>query len=402
MPSKIRIALAQMEITLNLEKNLEKIMAFLQGSSSRVLLFPELALTGYQTLGASFKATLSMALKEIQKVASNKLIFLGAPYFYENHPVNAYYAITSQEIQVVAEKELLFPGLDDTTGFLQGKRRKLIHLDHTLWGVILCFELRSPELSRDLLKKGIDGLLVPAEWPLARIEHFKTLLKARALENQIFVIGINGVGKCKDLTLGGNSAIYNPLGEKVLSCSQEEEMKEAVLDLSFPALPYPLKTPYPKPSKLCTLEEVKELSEKRRKKGQILVFTNGCFDILHAGHVDYLKQARRLGDFLVVGINSDLSVSHLKGPTRPVNPQALRIEVLSALDCVDYLVLFDEETPENLIRALRPDVLVKGADWPEEKIVGADFVKSYGGKVVRVEFSFEISTTALIQKIREK
>ncbi|WP_370516791.1 D-glycero-beta-D-manno-heptose 1-phosphate adenylyltransferase [Thermodesulfobacterium sp. TA1] len=132
-----------------------------------------------------------------------------------------------------------------------------------------------------------------------------------------------------------------------------------------------------------------------------MVFTNGCFDILHAGHVDYLEKARSLGDFLVVGLNSDLSIKKIKGPERPINPQTFRAKVLSGLECVDYIVVFDEETPERLIKELKPDFLVKGADWEENKIVGADFVKSYGGKVVRIKFSYQVSTTNLINQIKQ-
>ena len=133
------------------------------------------------------------------------------------------------------------------------------------------------------------------------------------------------------------------------------------------------------------------------------MFTNGCFDLLHAGHVSYLEQARRAGDCLVVGLNSDRSVRSLgKGPGRPINTQDDRARVLSALGCVDYVVVFDEATPLNLITALRPDVLVKWADWPEEQIVGAAEVKAAGGKVVRISFEHDRSTTGLVNKIRQE
>jgi len=130
------------------------------------------------------------------------------------------------------------------------------------------------------------------------------------------------------------------------------------------------------------------------------VFTNGCFDILHAGHVDYLEKARKLGDFLIVGLNSDRSVRAIKGPERPVNRESDRARVLAALGCVDAVVLFDEETPLNLIRELLPDVLVKGADWAEEDIVGGREVRGAGGQVVTVPLVENRSTTRLIKKLQ--
>jgi rfaE bifunctional protein nucleotidyltransferase chain/domain len=130
-----------------------------------------------------------------------------------------------------------------------------------------------------------------------------------------------------------------------------------------------------------------------------VVFTNGVFDLLHAGHVRYLCAARRAGDLLVVGVNSDASVRRLKGPRRPVVPQAERAEVLSALSPVDYVTIFGEDTPERLIRAVRPDVLVKGADWARGAIVGGDFVESRGGKVLRVRLARGRSTTNIVGRV---
>ncbi|WP_456383862.1 D-glycero-beta-D-manno-heptose 1-phosphate adenylyltransferase [Persephonella sp.] len=149
---------------------------------------------------------------------------------------------------------------------------------------------------------------------------------------------------------------------------------------------------------------MKELEkiEKWRKEGKKIVFTNGCFDIIHAGHVDYLEKAKALGDVLVVGMNSDDSVRRIKGKERPINPQEYRKRVLEALKPVDLVIVFDEDTPENLIKAVKPDVLVKGGDWSIENIVGADFVKSYGGQVTTIDFVYDISTTKIIQKARNK
>ncbi|KHD89261.1 MAG: glycerol-3-phosphate cytidylyltransferase [Bdellovibrio sp. ArHS] len=138
-----------------------------------------------------------------------------------------------------------------------------------------------------------------------------------------------------------------------------------------------------------------------RSQGKKIVFTNGCFDLLHVGHVRYLQEARALGDVLVVGVNSDASVKKLKGPTRPVQVENDRAEILAALAAVDFTVIFTEETPENLIHKVRPDILVKGGDWKIESIVGAPFVMSYGGKVMSLQFVDGKSTTKLIEKAQK-
>lgn len=131
-----------------------------------------------------------------------------------------------------------------------------------------------------------------------------------------------------------------------------------------------------------------------------IVFTNGCFDLLHVGHVRYLQEAKRLGDYLFVGINTDASVKRLKGPERPLQNESDRAEILAALSCVDYVCLFDEDTPEKIIHEVRPKVLVKGGDWKIEQIVGADFVQSLGGKVYSLNFIQGRSTTRLIEKAK--
>ena len=131
-----------------------------------------------------------------------------------------------------------------------------------------------------------------------------------------------------------------------------------------------------------------------------VVFTNGVFDLLHPGHVRYLKDARRLGDLLIVGINSDRSVRAIKEPDRPLNPESERAEILLSLECVDAAVVFDEDTPYQLIEQIQPDVLVKGADWGPSEIVGRDVVEGRGGRVVRIKLADGYSTTNLIRRVR--
>jgi rfaE bifunctional protein nucleotidyltransferase chain/domain len=147
-------------------------------------------------------------------------------------------------------------------------------------------------------------------------------------------------------------------------------------------------------------EKTRAVLETWRAANQVVVFTNGVFDLLHRGHVEYLEEARSLGDRLVVGVNSDVSVHRLKGPGRPVVHEEDRTRLVRALGCVDLAVLFDEDTPERLIREVRPQVLVKGGDWPVERIVGREFVESLGGRVRSVPLRQGHGTSRLIERIR--
>jgi D-beta-D-heptose 7-phosphate kinase/D-beta-D-heptose 1-phosphate adenosyltransferase len=149
-----------------------------------------------------------------------------------------------------------------------------------------------------------------------------------------------------------------------------------------------------------TVPEAVAVVERLRATGKTVVFTNGVFDLLHVGHLRYLQQARALGDALIVGVNSDRSVRANKGAGRPITPEAERVEILGALACVDGVVVFDEDTPHDIIAALQPDILVKGADWAADAIVGRDVVEARGGRVVRVPIEAGYSTSALVEKIR--
>lgn len=155
-------------------------------------------------------------------------------------------------------------------------------------------------------------------------------------------------------------------------------------------------------SKILPRAKISARLRALRRQPQIIVFTNGCFDLLHAGHVRYLEKARQQGDLLIVGLNSDRSLRKLKGPARPLISERQRAEVLAALACVSYVVIFSEPDPYRLIELIRPDVLVKGADWAENEIVGSDLVRSYGGKIHRVDLVPRISTSEIIHRIVER
>ncbi|HOK06932.1 MAG TPA: D-glycero-beta-D-manno-heptose 1-phosphate adenylyltransferase [Syntrophales bacterium] len=152
--------------------------------------------------------------------------------------------------------------------------------------------------------------------------------------------------------------------------------------------------------KILSREAVRRRVAELRAEGKTIVFTNGCFDILHVGHVRYLREAKKAGDVLVLGLNSDASVRAIKGHKRPLVPQEERADILAELSSVDYVTIFDEPTPQALIEELAPDVLVKGGDWREEEIAGAAFVRGRGGKVMIVPLTEGRSTTNVVEKIR--
>jgi rfaE bifunctional protein nucleotidyltransferase chain/domain len=155
-------------------------------------------------------------------------------------------------------------------------------------------------------------------------------------------------------------------------------------------------------SNIKNINELAEIRKELKLQNKMVVFTNGVFDILHAGHVDYLTKAKSKGDILIVAVNSDLSVKKIKGELRPIVPQNERAFIISSLKPVDYVVIFDEETPYEIIKNIMPDVLVKGSDWSVENIVGRDIVEANGGKVETIEFTNDSSTTNIIKTVLER
>lgn len=152
--------------------------------------------------------------------------------------------------------------------------------------------------------------------------------------------------------------------------------------------------------KLKSLDELAAIAAAARAKGQTVVFTNGCFDLLHRGHVHILRQAKAAGDLLIVGVNSDRSVKSIKAQQRPILPETDRIELIAAMEMVDYVILFDDPDPYKLIAAIKPQVLAKGGDWSSDKIIGADIVEAAGGRVAVIPYLKGFSTTEIIERIR--
>jgi len=151
--------------------------------------------------------------------------------------------------------------------------------------------------------------------------------------------------------------------------------------------------------KIKNLEELKKIIDFHKKEGKKTVFTNGCFDLIHIGHIRYLQEGKKLGDVLIVALNSDRSIRSIKDPPRPIIPQEERAEIVSALESVDYLTIFDQDDPLEIITFIKPDILVKGGDWDLHTIVGRDVVKSYGGEVHSIPLVPGISTTQIINTI---
>lgn len=298
--------------------------------------------------------------------------------------------------------------------FLRPGDRPFVYAsDGTDIGLMICDDVRFPELARRLVIRGAVMIWIPAHWLHPHLEHWRTLLRARAIENQVFVLAVNACGRQGELRFLGHSMAIDPSGDVMVEGGEEpdllwvdmnmdrlREVREAWpgFDGRWPEMYSDVDSPSGG-GKLLDDVEAATVLDKARSEGQTIVFTNGCFDLLHAGHVSYLERARELGDVLVVGINTDDSVRTIKGPQRPITPLEDRCRVLAGLSCVDVLVPFAEPDPHRLIAQLRPHVLVKGADWPEEEVVGGDLVKSLGGRVVRLPLREGVSTTEIVQKI---
>ena len=407
---------------LSPEKNFVRVReAVLQASDkgAHLILLPELWSCGLLETGkqaASQAGKTENLLKKLKTLCSENHIHVAGslPEPGECGRVfNTLYVTGPGDFSEKYRKIHLFPMLKEEKIFNPGDRAADIWIDTGAGkpglGCLVCFDIRFPELARSLAFRGVDILLCSALWPMARRRHFEIFLRARAMENQCFLLASNACGRTSGVDFAGSSSIIAPDGEIIGVLDQKPgllireidlERKKNVRKAFFTARPAS-EWAFQPGEKVRPLEELKTITRRRKAAGQKMVFTNGCFDILHAGHVSYLRKARLSGDFLVVGLNSDSSIKVIKGSRRPVNPEADRAMVLSALAFVDYLVIFRQETPEHLIRELQPDVLVKGADWEEKHIVGADFVKSLGGRVERIKFDIPVSTTDIIKKIRK-
>ena len=253
----------------------------------------------------------------------------------------------------------------------------------------------SLDLSALLVTRGENGMT------LLRPNQAEFHLPARARE----VFDVTGAGDTVISVLASSLAAGAELPESVALANLAAGIvvgKLGTATISGPELRRAIQTEQGSERGVMTEEQLVIALEDARAHGEKIVFTNGCFDIIHAGHVGYLEDARRLGDRLVVGINSDASVKRLKGEERPINPVDRRMAVLSGLESVDWVLSFEDDTPERLLQLLQPDVVAKGGDYTEEQVVGWEIVKAYGGAVKVLSFFDDCSTTAIVEKIKER
>jgi rfaE bifunctional protein nucleotidyltransferase chain/domain len=430
-PDKVKIGIIQFTPAhLHIKKNFHYVkdeISRLARLGAEIILLPELWATGPLFPNDDLKKkVLSGLIQDLADLSQELDIYVAGtmPEFVHGmhdqalnsspEIYNTTYLFGPDEYGPVYRKIHLFPPMDEDKIFTPGHDPSFLFLNlnggrRIGVGFLTCFDLRFPELFRFLAFNGIQLMLISSLWPKTRIEAFKILLRARAIESQCYVAASNAWGMSGGIFFGGGSCVAEPDGDMLIKAKDKENSIIAKIDLNQIAVQrdkfFTARPPrgwIPRASKKITgTDEIKDIAIKRRRTGQKMVFTNGCFDLIHAGHVSYLEKARNLGDFLVVGLNSDKSVRTIKGNERPVMPQESRARVLASLSSVDYVVIFDELTPESLICSILPDFLVKGSDWKEDEIVGADTVKKKGGKVVRISLLKDFSSTSIIKKLQE-
>ncbi|MDU9047928.1 MAG: D-glycero-beta-D-manno-heptose 1-phosphate adenylyltransferase [Candidatus Electrothrix sp. Rat3] len=405
----LQMSLQQGDVDANL-KEFRQLLAAAFFSANTLVVLPELWATGfdYANINTLAEQTPQLLAELHEKAAQAEIWFAGS--FLDKQEgggiYNTLFVVGSEGVVGSYQKQHLFRLWQEDQYIASGKEGQTVQTPFGPISALVCYDLRFPELSRRQVFSGSRMIIVSAQWPAVRSDHWRILLQARAVENQAFVVACNGSGNIPVGDLAGHSLIIAPSG-KVLA---EADEKPAVIRAELEAADVGAAR-----SRFCSVAErpwygqdrdkvvteaiLQERLMRMRAQGSRIVFTNGCFDILHAGHVSYLEEARRCGDSLVIGLNSDRSVQALKGPSRPVNTELERARVLAALGCVDFVVLFDEDTPLRLITSLLPDILVKGADWAEDQIAGAAEVKAAGGEIVRIAFTCQVSTTGIIDKI---
>lgn len=412
------VACVQFPIALGeVEHNIHQVSALLaayQPAKDSLVLLPEIWATGfdYPCIRELSQRTPDILAAMRQLAGEHGIILAGSltqPMPDDQRPRNTLFVVSGDGVLGSISKQHLFTFWQEDLYYQAGKAGPPLPTPHGPLGGMICYDLRFPEVVRRQVFAGSRLLVVSAQWPMSRLDHWQTLLKARAIENQCYIAACNGCGETGRMEMAGHSMIIGPDGVVMRQAGTEATVIAAALDAAqvdeqrrrfFPAGDRSWLGA--DSDKIRTLEALQHELAPIRRHGSRIAFTNGCFDILHAGHVSYLEQARRTADCLVVGLNTDASVRGLKGPSRPINSEANRARVLAALGCVDYVVLFGEQTPLRLIKTIQPDVLIKGADYEEEQIVGAAEVKAAGGRVVRIAFEHDCSTSALITTIQQQ
>lgn len=411
----MKVGIIQFSIEIgNIKHNLDRVVSYLNNLGEegvRLVVLPEMWATGfaYQKL-PDLAAETPRLIATLQDMASAyRMAVVGSLAEQENGRVYNTAFLLDGERGLVGKYRKIhpFPPTEEDRHFTAGRDLPVFETDFGKVGVVICYDLRFSELCRNLANKGATFIIVCAEWPLLRLEHWQILTAARAIENQCFVVATNCSGTDGKIIFAGHSRIIGPDGAILCEAGEKECFVAREIDPSqvektrhsFNTVhSSPLKS-MPYQDKVLSPDEAKKLIMRLKLEAKRIVFTNGCFDILHVGHARYLAEAKNQGDFLIIAINSDQSVRAIKGPARPINSEKDRAELLAALACVDAVVIFSEKTPYALIDVFKPDVLVKGSDWEEKDIVGADIVKSYGGRVVRIPLSEGASTSEIIKYI---
>ncbi len=410
-------AIVQFQVDLgNPSVNIEKVTALIEQyhpEPGTLIVLPELWAAGfdYSRTGELAEQTPEI-LDSVQELAArHEVVIAGSlPELLPNEkkPRNTIYFTDKDGVIGKISKQFLFSFWQEDRFYQPGYSCQELDAFNGKMGGMVCYDLRFPEIAREQAFNGAKVIVVSAQWPKARRDHWLTLLRARAIENQVFVVAANGCGITGDTEMGGWSVIINPAGEILQQAEDSPEVKGVKLDQrDLGKVRQHFCPPGERPwrqrdeRKILSKKEIAKEIASMRQQGAKVAFTNGCFDILHAGHVSYLEKARATADCLIVGLNSDSSIRAIKGPDRPVNNELDRARVLASLGCVDFIVLFQEETPIDLITTFLPDVLIKGADWEEEDIVGGNEVKAAGGRIERIAFEYTTSTTKLISTIQK-
>ncbi|MBU0676320.1 MAG: D-glycero-beta-D-manno-heptose 1-phosphate adenylyltransferase [Proteobacteria bacterium] len=410
------LGFVQFDVRLGeVEHNLQQVrdgLDRLPDQDSALVALPELWAAGFHYGHLSeHAANTPQLLGELTTLASNHNIILAGslPEADGESIYNTLFHVGPTGVIGRYRKQQLFSPMGENVHFTAGPSAPPVLTELGLVAGLVCFDLRFPELTRGQISLGAQLLVVSGQWPAARRHHWQILLQARAIENQVFVVGCNRCGTTDQTEFGGHSMVVGPDGTVLHEAGDTPENYLVPIETGQLARSRRLFTvagcvPYQgmDDAKIVDRRELAVLAGRYRSLSRRIVFTNGCFDILHRGHVSYLEEARRRGDCLVVGVNSDRSVRSLKGPERPVNDELSRARVLAALGCVDQVVIFDTETPHELIIELSPDVLIKGGDWPVSEIVGAPEVLARGGHVISLPLVRDFSTTGLIGKIQER
>ncbi len=414
--SQIRAAFIQFDVRQGaIEQNLAAVdqgLAAMATAGPGVIVLPELWATGfaYDRLAELADRTPELLQWLQERARHHDVLIAGSlPEKTTAGCYNTMYIIGPRGICGQYRKQQLFAPMGEERFFTAGDNPLPIDTPLGPIGALVCYDLRFADLAATQAARGARLLLVSAQWPAARLGHWRTLVRARAIENQMFCIACNRCGTTGDTPFAGHSMIVAPDGTVLAEAGDDPATTLRPLDMDrleeirgrFRTAG---RTPYrfSDADKVTSVDRLQHLVAANRKLGRKTVFTNGCFDILHAGHVTYLEAARRLGDCLVVGLNSDASIRRIKGPARPINPEQDRARVLAALGCVDHVVLFDDDTPLRLITALLPDILVKGADWAAQDIVGGPEVMAAGGTVITIPLVADRSTTGIIEQIKTK